>query len=136
MVPRAILVSTVCVTALVLALVSVKRAPADTETKAKPSVKLVVFVAFDQMRGDYLDKWSSTFGKDGFERMKSQGVWYPDCHYPYAATATGPGHAAMLKAGLRDPAQWLGGLMRSDAFALPERHLGLDAGSADVAADF
>ena len=36
-----------------------------------------------------------------------------------------PGHAAMLKAGLRDPAQWLGGLMRSDAFALPERHLGL-----------
>ena len=96
MVPRAILVSTVCVTALVLALVSVKRAPADTETKAKPSVKLVVFVAFDQMRGDYLDKWSSTFGKDGFERMKSQGVWYPDCHYPYAATATGPGHAAIL----------------------------------------
>ncbi|MES2510512.1 MAG: cobyrinate a,c-diamide synthase [Pseudomonadota bacterium] len=36
-----------------------------------------------------------------------------------------PGHADMLKAGLRDPAQWQGGLMRSDAFALPERHLGL-----------
>ena len=36
-----------------------------------------------------------------------------------------PGHAAMLEGGLRDPAQWLGGLMRSDAFTLPERHLGL-----------
>ena len=36
-----------------------------------------------------------------------------------------PGHASMLKAGLRDPAQWLGGLMRSDVFTLPERHLGL-----------
>ena len=36
-----------------------------------------------------------------------------------------PGHADMLKEGLRDASQWLGGLMRSDAFTLPERHLGL-----------
>ncbi len=36
-----------------------------------------------------------------------------------------PGHADMLKDGLREPAQWLGALMRSDAFTLPERHLGL-----------
>ena len=36
-----------------------------------------------------------------------------------------PGHAEMLEAGLRDAAQWQGALMRSEAFALPERHLGL-----------
>ncbi|MDP2818010.1 MAG: cobyrinate a,c-diamide synthase [Polaromonas sp.] len=35
------------------------------------------------------------------------------------------GHAAMLKDGLRDPALWLGALMRSEAVTLPERHLGL-----------
>ena len=35
------------------------------------------------------------------------------------------GHAQMLEEGLRDPAQWQGALMRSDAFTLPERHLGL-----------
>ncbi|MDO9359672.1 MAG: cobyrinate a,c-diamide synthase [Polaromonas sp.] len=35
------------------------------------------------------------------------------------------GHAAMLEEGLRDPSQWQGGLMRSEAFNLPERHLGL-----------
>jgi cobyrinic acid a,c-diamide synthase len=35
------------------------------------------------------------------------------------------GHATMLQAGLREPGQWLGALMRSDAFTLPERHLGL-----------
>jgi cobyrinic acid a,c-diamide synthase len=35
------------------------------------------------------------------------------------------GHAAMLEEGLREPAQWQGALMRSDAFTLPERHLGL-----------
>ena len=36
-----------------------------------------------------------------------------------------PGHAEMLEASLRDAAQWQGALMRSEAFALPERHLGL-----------
>lgn len=36
-----------------------------------------------------------------------------------------PGHALMLQDGLRDPAQWLGALTRSEALTLPERHLGL-----------
>ncbi len=36
-----------------------------------------------------------------------------------------PSHAAMLEESLRGPAQWLGGLTRSPAFTLPERHLGL-----------
>ncbi len=36
-----------------------------------------------------------------------------------------PGHADMLEGGLRDAAQWQGALMRSEAFTLPERHLGL-----------
>ncbi len=35
------------------------------------------------------------------------------------------GHAEMLEAGLRDANQWRGALMRSDAFHLPDRHLGL-----------
>ena len=35
------------------------------------------------------------------------------------------GHAVMLQDGLRDPAQWLGALMRNEALTLPERHLGL-----------
>lgn len=36
-----------------------------------------------------------------------------------------PGHALMLEDSLRDPAQWLGALMRNEALTLPERHLGL-----------
>ena len=35
------------------------------------------------------------------------------------------GHAAMLEDSLRDPAQWLGAMMRNTALTLPERHLGL-----------
>jgi predicted AlkP superfamily pyrophosphatase or phosphodiesterase len=61
---------------------------------AKP--KLVVLVVFDQMRGDYIQKWQPLFGKDGFVRLQSEGAWYVNCHYPYAMTATGPGHSSML----------------------------------------
>ncbi len=42
-----------------------------------------------------------------------------------ANRAASPGHAEMLKDGLRDTGQWQGALMRSDTFSLPERHLGL-----------
>lgn len=34
-------------------------------------------------------------------------------------------HALMLEESLREPAHWLGALMRSSAMTLPERHLGL-----------
>jgi hypothetical protein len=57
--------------------------------------KLVVLVVFDQMRGDYLARWSELYGPDGFERMKKDGVWFSDCQIPYACTSTGPGHASL-----------------------------------------
>lgn len=62
----------------------------------EPKVKLVVLVVFDQLRADFIDKWSPHFGAGGFKRLQTQGAWFTDCHYPYAITATGPGHAAML----------------------------------------
>lgn len=62
---------------------------------AKP-VKLVVVVVFDQLRGDYLDRWRPLFGRDGFRRLQNDGAWFANCHYPFATTATGPGHAAIL----------------------------------------
>lgn len=61
----------------------------------RPGPKLVVLVVFDQMRGDYLDRWATAFGPDGFERMKRDGVWYSACHLPYACSSTGPGHASI-----------------------------------------
>jgi predicted AlkP superfamily pyrophosphatase or phosphodiesterase len=58
--------------------------------------KLVVLVVFDQLRGDYLEKWKPLFGPDGFARLQRDGVWFDNCHYPYAVTVTGAGHASML----------------------------------------
>ncbi|HJZ60294.1 MAG TPA: alkaline phosphatase family protein [Gemmataceae bacterium] len=62
----------------------------------KPRVKLAVLVVFDQMRGDYLEKWKPLFAKGGFARLQDEGAWFVNCHYPYAITTTGPGHASIL----------------------------------------
>lgn len=58
--------------------------------------KLVVVVVFDQMRGDYIERWMPLYGAGGFRRLTSDGVWFANCHYPYANTSTGPGHASIL----------------------------------------
>ena len=63
---------------------------------SKVRVKLAVLVVFDQMRGDFLEKWKPLFGKDGFARLQSEGAWFTKCYYPYGTTTTGPGHASML----------------------------------------
>ena len=71
-------------------------APTHEEPKATADrPKLVVLVVFDQMRGDYLARWADLYGPDGFERMKKGGVWFSECHIPYACTSTGPGHASL-----------------------------------------
>src|SRR5438876_750880 len=57
--------------------------------------KLLVLVVFDQMRGDYLGRWSKQFGTDGFNRLTSEGAWFTNCHYPYSMTLTGCGHATV-----------------------------------------
>src|SRR5688572_17762100 len=58
--------------------------------------RLVVLIVFDQMRGDYIEKWQPLFGKDGFVRMQTEGAWFTNCQYPYSITTTGPGHASIL----------------------------------------
>jgi len=58
--------------------------------------RLVVLVVFDQLRGDYLVRWEPYFGEGGFRRLQKEGAWYQNCHYPYAATLTGAGHASLL----------------------------------------
>lgn len=72
---------------------------APTEHSGDPAAaeggRLVVLVVFDQMRGDYLERWSGAFSRDGFERLKREGVWYANCLLPYACSATAPGHASL-----------------------------------------
>lgn len=57
--------------------------------------RLAVMVVFDQMRGDYLDKWQPLFVEGGFKRLQTEGAWFANCHYPYAYTITAPGHTSL-----------------------------------------
>jgi predicted AlkP superfamily pyrophosphatase or phosphodiesterase len=58
--------------------------------------KLLVLIVFDQLRGDYLARWADLYPEGGFKRLMNEGLWFTDCHYPYACTMTGPGHASLL----------------------------------------
>ena len=47
------------------------------------------------MRGDYLSRWYDLYPEGGFRRLAGEGAWFAECHYPYANTMTGPGHATL-----------------------------------------
>lgn len=68
----------------------------DEASTGDTSAKLVVLVVFDQLRGDYLSRWAELFVPDGFNRFKNAGIWFSNCHIPYACTSTGPGHASLV----------------------------------------
>ncbi len=76
--------------------------PATPTPRAERKVKLAVLVVFDQMRGDFLERWRPLFGPNGFARLQRDGAWFTHCHYPYGVTTTGPGHASMLTGACAD----------------------------------
>ncbi len=60
-----------------------------------PAVRLAVLVVFDQMRGDYVQRWQDLFEDGGFRRLQKDGAWYTHCHLPYAWASTSCGHASL-----------------------------------------
>jgi len=56
---------------------------------------LVVLVAIDQMRGDYLARFSGQW-TGGFERLTTQGIVFANGREYHATTETAPGHSTML----------------------------------------
>lgn len=57
--------------------------------------KLVVGIVVDQMRQEYLYRFSSKFGEGGFKRMMDEGFMLQNAHYNYVPTVTGAGHASV-----------------------------------------
>ena len=60
--------------------------------EAKP--KLVVFLVVDQLRGDYPVRYANLL-QHGLKRLTTQGAWFRNAAYPYAATITCVGHATI-----------------------------------------
>lgn len=68
---------------------------AQKKDKSLARPKLVVGIVVDQMRYDYLYRYWSKYGKNGFRRLLGEGFSYENAHYNYVPTYTGPGHASI-----------------------------------------
>jgi predicted AlkP superfamily pyrophosphatase or phosphodiesterase len=62
-------------------------------TTGKP--KLVVGLVIDQMRWDYLYRYSSLYGDQGFKRLLKEGFTCENTMIPYTPTYTAPGHTCI-----------------------------------------
>src|SRR5262249_48058684 len=78
------------------------RAAVPTADAAAGPARLVVVVVFDQMRADYLERWRDLWSEGGFRRLQADGASFTNCHYPFACTETGPGHATLATGRLPD----------------------------------
>jgi predicted AlkP superfamily pyrophosphatase or phosphodiesterase len=67
------------------------------KTPARP--KLVVMIVVDQMRADYVEKFSGQWS-GGLKRLVEDGAWFRDAAYPYAATETCVGHSTISTGAL------------------------------------
>ncbi|GAB3561163.1 alkaline phosphatase family protein [Spirosoma luteolum] len=79
--------------------------------------KLVVGIVVDQMRYDYLYRYYNRYGQGGFRRLMDGGFNARNNHYHYAATYTGPGHAAIYTGS----APAINGIVGNDFY---ERNIG------------
>ena len=62
---------------------------------AQVQSKLVIGIVVDQMRYDYLYRFSEKYGKGGFKRLMKEGFLCKNAQYNYVPTFTGPGHASI-----------------------------------------
>ena len=56
--------------------------------------KLLVIIAVDQMRGDYIDRFQHQW-TGGLKRLVTEGAWFRQADYPYFNTITCAGHASI-----------------------------------------
>ena len=63
------------------------------QTQQRPT--LVVLLTVDQLRPDYLERWSGQF-TGGFRRLLDEGTFFTKASLDHAITETAPGHASTL----------------------------------------
>jgi predicted AlkP superfamily pyrophosphatase or phosphodiesterase len=66
-----------------------------TNIQAQQRPKLVVGIVVDQMKMEYLYRFSDDFSPNGFKRLMNNGYTFQNMHFNYTPTYTGPGHASI-----------------------------------------
>ncbi|UAY51475.1 alkaline phosphatase PafA [Ferruginibacter albus] len=72
---------------------SIVTSSAQDQHLTKP--KLVVGLVIDQMRWDYLYRYNSLYGDNGFKRLLNEGFSCENTMVPYVPTYTAPGHTCI-----------------------------------------
>ena len=75
-----------CSALLALCFVGPERIAA-RQSAASAGPKLIVVVVADQLRFDYLERYSGRF-TGGLKRLMQNGAWYQHAAYPYLNTVT------------------------------------------------
>ena len=79
----------------VLPVFSQRTRPTTTPTEARRP-RLVLLIAVDQFRHDYLERFGDLFGKNGLRRLLRDGAVWDQANYDHTPTYTAPGHATMM----------------------------------------
>ncbi|HYN85792.1 MAG TPA: alkaline phosphatase family protein [Pyrinomonadaceae bacterium] len=58
--------------------------------------RLVLFIAVDQFRYEYVERFGDLFAANGLRRMMREGASWANANYDHVPTETAPGHATML----------------------------------------
>ncbi len=66
-----------------------------TKASGQEQPRLVVFVSVDQMRADYVDRFSGLF-TGGLNRLLTEGSRFTNVYHAHALTETAPGHATLV----------------------------------------
>ena len=77
------------------ALLTAAPAPAARQAAAGPEIRLVLLIAVDQFRYDYLTRFRASY-TEGLNRLLSRGAVFTDANLEHYPTVTAVGHATML----------------------------------------
>ena len=113
------------------ALLQSSHAQAGQEIRQGP--KLILVLAIDQMRFDYLTRFDDLY-EGGLRTLIDEGAVFSNARYRHAGTWTGPGHAVILSG--RHPSnsgivfnQWYDSLLEREANVVEDRFYELLGGS-------
>src|SRR3954470_1347280 len=79
--------------AMVVSAVSVQAQARPAATSDRPT--LIVFLTVDQMRSDYIDRWSTQL-TGGLKRLGQNGAFFVNAYHDHAITETAPGHSVTM----------------------------------------
>ncbi|HVF44213.1 MAG TPA: alkaline phosphatase family protein [Pyrinomonadaceae bacterium] len=73
------------------------RRAAISTSRARPArPRLVLLIAVDQFRYDYIERFGDLFAENGIRRLLRDGASWSEANYDHVPTETAPGHATML----------------------------------------